>query len=162
MDKAHLASTMLPTLLLVYGVAGFIGTFLADKLIGLFTAKGTFRFSAALLTGAVILFYTIPLNTVDVAVLTFVWGAAFGLMPVSINVWLFEASEKDFEIASALNVTAFQVAIATGSFLGGLLVESAGVSMPFILGSVTGILCVLVTLVKVNNLNMKVQSCQLD
>jgi DHA1 family purine ribonucleoside efflux pump-like MFS transporter len=58
------------------------------------------------------------------------WGFAFGALPVSVQTWMISAAPDQAESAGGLMVTAFQVAIATGAVLGGLLVDNWSVTGP--------------------------------
>jgi DHA1 family purine ribonucleoside efflux pump-like MFS transporter len=54
------------------------------------------------------------------------WGFAFGAIPVGVQTWIVRAAPDQPEGASGLIVAAFQIAIASGAILGGLLVDSLG------------------------------------
>src|SRR5690606_36956315 len=57
---------------------------------------------------------------------TALWGFAFGALPVAAQTWITRAAEAHAESAGGLLLTAFQVAIASGAVLGGLLVAGFG------------------------------------
>ncbi|MFC7557593.1 MFS transporter [Pseudoroseomonas wenyumeiae] len=67
------------------------------------------------------------------------WGFTFGAVPVCVQVWMFTSSPKLYEAGSALMVSAFQVALAAGAAVGGLLVDSSGIGAAFLVG---GVVCV--------------------
>ena len=54
------------------------------------------------------------------------WGFAFGFIPVGVQTWIVRAAPDQPEGASGLIVAAFQIAIASGAILGGLIVDSLG------------------------------------
>jgi DHA1 family purine ribonucleoside efflux pump-like MFS transporter len=54
------------------------------------------------------------------------WGFAFGMLPVALQTLTTQAAPDHAESAGALLVTMFQVAIATGAVVGGLLVDRFG------------------------------------
>lgn len=54
------------------------------------------------------------------------WGFAFGAFPVGVQTWIVRAAPDQPEGASGLIVAAFQIAIASGAVLGGLLVDHLG------------------------------------
>ena len=56
------------------------------------------------------------------------WGVAFGLIPVALTGWMLEAVPDAPEAGQALLVSGFQVAIASGAFLGGVTVDAYGIS----------------------------------
>jgi DHA1 family purine ribonucleoside efflux pump-like MFS transporter len=111
--------------LLAYGVAGFFGNLAG----GWVTAKSA---QASVIVGAVIIAVTALALTgfgaspwlagIGVAF----WGFAFGFIPVGVQTWIVRAAPDQPEGASGLIVAAFQIAIASGAVLGGLIVDSLG------------------------------------
>lgn len=75
---------------------------------------------------------------VTVAVL--VWGVAYGAIPLGVSSWMQLTSPQLPEASSAMLVTTFQVAIASGSLFGGLMVDRAGVSSALWLSAAIGVL----------------------
>jgi predicted MFS family arabinose efflux permease len=63
------------------------------------------------------------------------WGVAFGMVPVSATGWMLKALPEAPEAGQAMLVTAFQVAIASGALLGGLVVDGSGITSAMLLGS---------------------------
>ena len=61
-------------------------------------------------------------------VVVVVWGLAFGLIPVALTGWMMEAVPDAPEAGQALLVSGFQVAIALGSLVGGMVVDGYGIS----------------------------------
>jgi len=55
------------------------------------------------------------------------WGMAFGALPVGLQSWMVSDAPDRAEIGGGLLTAAFQVAIATGAVMGGLLVDRFGV-----------------------------------
>lgn len=126
-------ATTTTTVLFVYGIAGLAGTFLAERLI----ASGLRRafVGGTLLIGASILLAA-AFGTQGAFAYLFValWGFAFGAIPVVIPVWMYEAAPDAYESGSAIVVTAFQTSLATGAFVGGLIVDASGILGAFGLG----------------------------
>ena len=58
------------------------------------------------------------------------WGFAFGAVPVGLQTWMAQAADDQAESAGGLFIATFQIAIAGGAILGGLLVDNSGVSAP--------------------------------
>ena len=131
-DRVDSAATT--WLLLVWGVAGVVGTvgagFLASWLrplaavtpvvlaLGLLgSATAT---SLPLLVGAIVL-----------------WGVAFNIVPVTTQLWVTRVEPERAESAMGLQVTAFQLAITLGSTLGGALLDGFGVRIPLMIGAVS-------------------------
>jgi predicted MFS family arabinose efflux permease len=115
-------------LLLVYGAAGFVGTFAGGSLVAR-SVRGT-TMLAALLIASVLLLAGLrrrhccrrrgPVARRAVVV---VWGVGFGLIPVALTSWMLEAVPDAPEAGQALLVSGFQVAIASSAMvLSGVLV----------------------------------------
>ncbi|NGZ88143.1 MFS transporter [Duganella sp. SAP-35] len=121
-------------LLLVYGVAGFIGTFLGGRLVT-HSVRGT-SLTAALAIGGVLLLAALAGKSAIIAtVAVLAWGCAFGLVPVSMTTWMQRASPNTPDAGQALLVTFFQTAIALGAFFGGVVVDTLGIASALVLGS---------------------------
>ncbi len=111
--------------LLAYGVGGFFGNLVG----GVITARSA---QASVITGA----FTIAVTSFVLvafgatpwiaAIGVGFWGFAFGAIPVGVQTWIVQAAPDQPEGASGLIVAAFQIAIASGAVLGGLLVDNLG------------------------------------
>jgi MFS family permease len=66
-----------------------------------------------------------------------------GAAPVCIQIWTFQADPSRFEASSAPLVTVFQIALASGAFLGGLAVDAIGLRSAFALGGSLAASCAL-------------------
>jgi predicted MFS family arabinose efflux permease len=55
-----------------------------------------------------------------------VWGISYGAMPVALQMWMAQATPAMREGGMALFVANFQISIALGSFVGGLIVDRFG------------------------------------
>jgi predicted MFS family arabinose efflux permease len=116
---------MISLVLLAYGVAGFFGNWVG----GVITARSA---PASVITGAFIIAVTAFVLTAFGAspwlagIGVAFWGFAFGAIPVGVQTWIVRAAPDQPEGASGLIVAAFQIAIASGAILGGLLVDSLG------------------------------------
>ncbi len=116
---------MISLVLLAFGIGGFFG-----NLVGGFIAERSAKWAvglAALLLAAMafaMLGYgaSVPVSLVA----TGLWGFAFGGLPVGIQTWTTQSAPDHAESAGALLVSTFQIAIASGAILGGLLVDGFG------------------------------------
>ncbi|OUL98333.1 MFS transporter [Variovorax sp. JS1663] len=115
------------TLLLVYGATGFVGTFFGGSLVARSVRVAALT-AAVLLAGALVLSALIGGGLVGGAAVVVIWGVAFGLIPVALTGWMMQAVPDAQEAGQALLVSGFQVAIASGSLIGGLVVDGAGIS----------------------------------
>jgi predicted MFS family arabinose efflux permease len=117
-------ATTVGTLLLVYGVAGVLGNFVA----GAVAARSVRRTVAALgglLAAAVLLLALVP-SVPGAAVALVVWGLAYGGVSVGAQTWLMAAAPDAREAASSLFAGVFNAAIALGALCGGLVVDGFG------------------------------------
>ncbi|MRW84181.1 MFS transporter [Pseudoduganella sp. FT26W] len=132
-----LSTPAVTTLLLVYGVAGFAGTFVGGQLVAR-NVRGT-ALAAALVIAVVLLLSSLAghgaaAGTVAGAVAVFAWGAAFGLVPVAMTTWMLKAASATPEAGQALLVSFFQIAISLGALVGGLIVDGMGVVSALLAG----------------------------
>lgn len=123
-------ATMLSLLLLVIGVAGLCGTLL----IGVLLKKGLYRTLMGIpLMMAVIALALIPAGSaiVPVAILLGLWGLMATAAPVGWWSWVAQAMPNDAEAGGGLMVATVQLAIASGSMLGGWLFDHSGYQSTF-------------------------------
>ncbi|MET0498710.1 MAG: MFS transporter [Steroidobacteraceae bacterium] len=134
-QKFGLPSVTVTSLLLLYGVAGFFGTFIGGRLV-MRNARGTLLLAAATISLVLILSAFSNGGLLAGILVAGVWGLAFGLIPVSMTAWMLQALPDAPEAGQALLVTSFQIAIASGALFGGRLVDSFGIGGALTLGGV--------------------------
>lgn len=120
--------------LLAYGVIGLIGTFTAERL-----AQRNLRATCMLvaLMLASILTLAPSLSGFTGAIfMVLVWGLAFGAVPISATNWMFAAVPDAPEAGQALLVCVVQIAIASGAYLGGEIVDWKGVTSAISFGGI--------------------------
>lgn len=123
--------TTLSMILLVIGVAGFIGT----MLIGGFLKSGIYRTLVAipLLMAAISLALIVFGGSVAIAfVLLGLWGLVATAAPVGWWSWLAKSVPKDAEAGGGLMVAMIQLCIALGSTIGGMLFDGSGYRTTFV------------------------------
>jgi predicted MFS family arabinose efflux permease len=126
----HVNVSTLSLILLVIGVAGFIGT----ALIGSVLKRGSNTTLIAIpVLMAVIALALIPFGAwvAAVAVLLGLWGLMATSAPVGWWSWIAEAMPHDAEAGGGLMVAVIQLAVALGSTVGGLLFDSSGYQSTF-------------------------------
>jgi len=122
---ARLDVHMLSLVLLAFGVAGFFGNLAGGAITDRSPRMGVVL--GALLMAATAFVMVAYGASVPVAIAaTATWGFAFGAIPVSIQTWNAQAASDHAESAGALLVTTFQIAIALGAIIGGVLVDMMG------------------------------------
>jgi len=115
---------LIGTLLLVYGVAGVLGNFVAGS-AAVRSVRRTVLVLAGLLVGAVVLLALAP-SAPLAAVALVVWGLGYGGVSVTAQTWMMVAAPDDRETASSLFAGVFNGAIALGAAGGGLVVDGFG------------------------------------
>ncbi|MBN8944889.1 MAG: MFS transporter [Rhizobiales bacterium] len=116
---------MISLVLLAFGIGGFfgnlVGGFIAER-----SAKWAVGLAALLLAAMAFAMLTYGALVPVSLVATGLWGFAFGGLPVGIQTWTTQSAPDHAESAGALLVSTFQIAIASGAILGGLLVDGFG------------------------------------
>jgi predicted MFS family arabinose efflux permease len=122
------------TLLLIYGIAGFVGTFIGGRLVTR-SIRGT-SMAAALMIAAVLMVSALGVSGITAgSAVALVWGAAFGLVPVSLTTWMLNAMPKSPEAGQAVQVSVFQIGISLGAYVGGLVLDTYSIVSMLTLGS---------------------------
>ena len=121
----------LSLILLVIGVAGFIGTVLIGSVLrrGLYGALITIP---VLMAGIVVALIPFGGWVMAAVVLLGLWGLMATAAPVGWWSWVAQAMPHDAEAGGGLMVAVIQLAIALGSTMGGLLFDSAGYRSTFV------------------------------
>jgi predicted MFS family arabinose efflux permease len=128
--------------LAAYGTAGVLGTFLGERISAKDARKGLMQMSLAI--ALLVLVAAAAGASPQWAIASIVgWGVAFGAVPVCIQIWTFKAASDQFEAASAVMVTIFQVSLACGALVGGTLADVSGPRAPLALGAACCGLCAL-------------------
>ncbi|WP_213942285.1 MFS transporter [Pseudomonas sp. dw_612] len=135
--EAGYSPSAITAILLGFGLLGMLANF---------AMAGSIVRHLRLSLGAVVVLMVIAqlvlpaLHGWGVAVAILVWGVAYGAIPLGVSTWMQLTSPQLPEASSAMLVTTFQVAIASGSLFGGLMVDHAGVSSALWLGAGIGVL----------------------
>jgi predicted MFS family arabinose efflux permease len=138
----------LAAMLLVYGLGIVAGNLLAGPLADRKLRLAVFLFPLVL--GAAMIVFTLLGGSRFLLFVTVVlWGIGFGALPTVISTWLARAEPGNLERVGGLQTAVFQVAIALGALLGGLLVDGAGVRSALMLGGIASAIgAVLLAMVK--------------
>jgi predicted MFS family arabinose efflux permease len=132
------------SILLGYTLIGLIGNFVGGYGAGK-NVKATFAATIFLFGLPVVMLPLFGTSAPLVMALLAVWGLAYGAMPVALQVWMVKAAPEVHEGGMALFVANFQISIAIGSFVGGLLVDTTGIGSTMTFGGIAAALA-LVTL----------------
>ncbi|GAA4030730.1 MFS transporter [Allokutzneria multivorans] len=142
-EVAGVGAGLIGTLLLVYGLFGILGNFVA----GLGAARSPWRTLLALGAMLAVTMALVPvlgLTALAAAALLVVWGLAYGGVSVASQSWMMASAPQAPEAASALFAGVFNAAIALGALTGGLVADTVGTTAVMWLGGVFAAAAVLV------------------
>lgn len=123
------------SLLSLFGLAGVLGTWLGERLASR-NVHSALLTVATLISLSIVLALAFGAHLIPLAFAIFLWGTAFGALPVCAQIWIHQAAPDRFEAGSAMLVTVFQMAVAGGAFVGGLTADSTlGVGGAFCAGA---------------------------
>ena len=148
-EEAGFAPSAISLIMLVYGASVAVGNIYGGKLAD---KKGPIRALTIIFSAlAVILFaLTFTMGSKLAAVITvLVWGAfAFGNVP-GLQVYVVQLAEKftpnAVDVASGLNIAAFNIGIALGSIIGGAIVDGMQLSDTAWVGALISVAALVVT-----------------
>jgi predicted MFS family arabinose efflux permease len=132
--------TKLGTLLMAYGIAGVVGNVIAGAAARravrrtLVVTAAALAASLALVAGNGLIGGVAPM---------LLWGLAYGAVPVTLQVWIIRAVPHAADAASALSIAIFNLSVAGGALLGGLIVNGAGARTAAWLGIALAVLAAL-------------------
>lgn len=147
-EQAGFSASTVGVLLLLYGLAGFIGNFAAgaalDRSIPLTLGSAAALFAVSVITLG-------QWHSQGAAVVAlFLWGLAFGAVPISLQTYMMRGNTAEGGLA--LFVTTSQLSLATGSFVGGLVVDSFGLSTDYTVFALPAVIAVLLTATRLRGL----------
>ncbi|GIO28357.1 MFS transporter [Ornithinibacillus bavariensis] len=135
-------------ILLVYGIAIAIGNMLGGKLSNQNPIKALFYMFIVQAIILFILYFTAPFKIVGLATIFFMGLMAFMNVP-GLQVYVVILAERfvptAVDVASAINIAAFNAGIALGSFLGGLVTDSIGLIHTTWIGALMVLVAVVLT-----------------
>lgn len=135
--------------MLVYGVSVAIGNIWGGKMADSMGPIKALTIIFAGLAGILLVFNFTAVNPIAAVITILVWGAfAFGNVP-GLQVYVVKLAEKyapdGVDVASGLNIAAFNVGIALGSWGGGHIVAEAGLMHTPWVGAAIVIVALLLT-----------------
>ena len=121
----------LSSVLLAFGVANCLGTFVAGVILGRVFRATLLSIHLALAALAVVLFLGSGLVNVNI-MLVVAWGFAFGFIPVGWSTWITRTLADKAEIAGGVSVAAIQFSIGLAAAVGGFTFDHLGIGGIFI------------------------------
>ncbi|STS10484.1 Purine ribonucleoside efflux pump nepI [Ewingella americana] len=144
--QVGLSASNLSLLLMAYGIAGLVGTFLTEVMVKGVGVKHTLLACLLIMGVAVVGASQLSNSALTASTLIVLWGLAFGALPICLNIWVYQAAPEQFETGSSLIVFIFQISLASGAFFGGVLADSIGTSSAFMLGGILALLASVIVL----------------
>lgn len=133
------ADGMISVLLLIFGVAGICGNFIAGALVAK-RLRQTVCGISALLAAAMAALAVTDHSGLSAAVILIVWGLGYGAVPVTLQNWILNSAPTATEAASSLYVSMFNLSIALGALVGGLAVDAVSTTSVLWIGGVLAVL----------------------
>lgn len=143
-----IGSQGLSLMLLGFGVANFVGTLLAGRLLERHPLA-TLVLMPALVGVAALALVLLPASVPGQAALLAIWGLAFGGVPVAWSNWVASAVPDQAESAGGMVVASVQSAIATGAAAGGAMFSLGGSAGVFVAAAVLMLLAALLIALRV-------------
>ncbi|MEO3750932.1 MFS transporter [Streptomyces sp. B6B3] len=126
-DGSSVSSGFVATLLIVYGVGGAAGNFIAGYTVTR-NPRLSFVVARAGLVASLLVLLTIGHSQVGAIVALALWGVSFGAANLcQVNITL-AAAPDTFEAAMAINTLGYNTSIALGALFGGLFADHLGVT----------------------------------
>jgi predicted MFS family arabinose efflux permease len=129
---SHVGLGMLSAILLVIGVAAFLGNALVGRAVQR-SLTGSLVVAPALMATVAVLLTVFASSTLFVMALLALWGL-FTSASVAWWTWVTRAAPDDAEAGGGLMVAVIQLAITLGATIGGIIFDSMG-AIPEFLGS---------------------------
>ncbi|SDZ29940.1 Predicted arabinose efflux permease, MFS family [Amycolatopsis xylanica] len=131
------ASPELITLfLLVYGIAGIAGNFVA----GMARLRVAFTVSACAVAAATLMLPLAGRFGAGAVILLAIWGLAYGAVPVCSQTWFAKSAPHAREAATVVFTSSFQATLSLGALLGGVVVDLTSPSIVMLIGGAVALL----------------------
>lgn len=138
---AHFSSSQTTTLLLIYGGAGFIGSYLFGK-FGNQYPKIAIPLSSALLAMSMLLILPLAQGFNSLSILSLFWGMSIICFSLALQAKTLNLASDATDVAMAIYSGLYNVGIGGGALLGGMVTARYGLSQ---IGLVGGLIAVLGT-----------------
>ena len=119
-----IAETAVSGLLMVFGVAALLATLSSGRLIGSHLRPTLVGLATAMSLGMALMSFAVG-DVFTAAAVLVLWGIGYGMVSPAVQTWYLRAAPREAEAATSLNTMMFNLSIATGSFVGGLVLDAA-------------------------------------
>ena len=133
------------SILLGYTAIGLLGNF-AGGAGASRSIRKTFIATIVFLMLPMLLLPSVGGSQIGTLILLAVWGFSYGAMPVALQMWMAKAAPDVAEGGMALFVANFQISIAVGSLVGGVIVDRLGLDSTMYAGGALSALALLTVL----------------
>lgn len=148
-QETGLASSTVGLIMLVYGISVAIGNILGGKLAD---KRGPISALTIIFSGlaVIMLAFTLTMSSPIAAIITvLIWGGfAFGNVP-GLQVYVVQLARKytpnAVDVASGLNIAAFNIGIAIGSVIGGVIVNNMSLKDTTWIGALIIVIAIILT-----------------
>jgi DHA1 family L-arabinose/isopropyl-beta-D-thiogalactopyranoside export protein-like MFS transporter len=148
LNVAHFSSTQTTTLLLIYGAAGFFGSYLFGKFAKKHP-KLPIPLSSAILAVSMLLLTSLSTDFTSFSLLSLFWGMAIICFSLAQQAKTLALASDATDVAMAIYSGLYNVGIGGGALLGGLVTTSYGLNHIGIVGGIIAVLGTLLALVLV-------------
>ncbi|MFC6167481.1 sugar transporter [Acinetobacter terrestris] len=148
LNIAHFSSSQTTTLLLIYGGAGFIGSYLFGK-FGNQYPKIAIPLSSALLAMSMLLLLPLAQGFNSLSVLSLFWGMSIICFSLALQAKTLNLASDATDVAMAIYSGLYNVGIGGGALLGGMVTASYGLSQIGIVGGLVAVLGTVLALILV-------------
>jgi predicted MFS family arabinose efflux permease len=138
-NQTDLPGAALPVLLLVFGLVGVASNLLGGWILDT-RLRAAFSGALVLLGVALVLLPLTDERPGLTVVLLLLWGVSWGLIPLSLQIWILAAAPRASDGGQAMFVSILQLSLAGGSAVGGILVDWLGVRTDFVLAGIVALL----------------------
>ncbi|RZA09288.1 MAG: MFS transporter [Proteobacteria bacterium] len=140
-SAANAAPSALTLILLLFGVANFIGTSFGGKMVEKFHEPSLWLLPLILSAVALGIYFS-EAQLLLTALLIFAWGFFFGPVSVVWSTWVTQRGGVNAETAGGLYVAAIQLSAAVGAVCGGMAFDRAGPTSVFVISAAASMLSV--------------------
>jgi DHA1 family L-arabinose/isopropyl-beta-D-thiogalactopyranoside export protein-like MFS transporter len=138
LNIAHFSSSQTTSLLLIYGGAGFIGSYLFGK-FGNKYPKIAIPLSSALLAMSMLLLLPLAQDFNSLSVLSLFWGMSIICFSLALQAKALNLASDATDVAMAIYSGLYNVGIGAGALLGGVVTASYGLSQIGIVGGLVAV-----------------------
>ena len=148
LNVAHFSSTQTTTLLLIYGAAGFFGSYLFGKFAKKYP-KLPILLSSAILAVSMLLLTSLSTDFTSFSLLSLFWGMAIICFSLAQQAKTLALASDATDVAMAIYSGLYNVGIGGGALLGGIVTTNYGLNHIGIVGGIIAVLGTLLALVLV-------------